>query len=248
MENTSEEKSERLFTADTMAQLKPGESRELVIRKGEAEPINLPLQVNVSGTLSAPQDFFKVRKSLHDPNKCYVVFSRDKMSIDLRVDEQSKYGHCIKGRLQYNPDMESFHINDSTTRTVKQLLELVRKNRYFFPDKEEHVGLVSKLQNFQATIQKTVEESDDMRGASNKQIKIAVEHKIQTDFKLSLPIFKGTQERSFRVQIFLDATDGGILLWLESPELRELELQERDALIEANISEFRTAGLVVIEQ
>lgn len=248
MENKPKNKAEFTFVADAMKQLSPGESKELVIRTGDAEPIHLPVKVDLSGVLSAPKDFFLSRKELHDPKKCHVTFSRSAMVIELRVDEASKFGASVKGRLETNPDLSVFQINSGNTRTIKQLLEVVRKNRYFFPDREEQIEIVSRLMNFQATVQKSIEDSNNNRGESNKSLAIKIDHKIHEAFKLQMPIFKGTESVTFRVEIQVDATDAGVVVWLESPELRELELQVRDSLIEKNIADFIAAGVVVIEQ
>lgn len=221
--------------------------KELVIRTGEAENILYPDKIRLSGVITAPGEFYKKRKDLHDPNKCHVLFDRQKGAITLVVDEQhGEQNYEVTGAISKNAYLEPFKINTGHTFTVKELMQVLKFNRAWFTDKDDNAKIVLALQNFKGKVEKTFEDSNNLRGDAAKVNITKLEHELQESFMLKMPIFKGGEEKTFRVDICVEATDGSVCVWLESRDLREMEVTNSNAIVDKELETFST--IVCIEK
>ena len=247
--DSAQNKAVRDFVADQLPGLLPNESKELVIRTGEAKEFDYPIQVNLHGTLGSPAEWLnkRINANQHDKLKCHLIVDRDNLKLTLRCDETFEKGAQITGSLKRFTDLTTFQINSRSHRWgVKELMGQLRTNRYYFLDKDEHARLVSNLMNFKAKFEKEMTATDDLKGNTLNSIETRLKHEVPLEFKLNIPVFKGGKPVSFRVEIMVDATSGGVQFYLESEELRELELQQRDQLIDDEVKKFNT-DIVVIE-
>jgi len=221
--------------------------RELVIRTGLAPILYEPNAVNLVGVISAPADFYSKRKALHNPDKCHVIFDKQKGQIDLICDEQCEgRNYVIQGCLKANPELEPFQINTAKTFTVKDLMQVLKFNRVHFADKDLNAKIVGSLQNFKAKVDQTLEDSSNDRG-QQAQIRITkLEHELQERFVLAMPIFKGGAVISFTVDICVQITSGAVAVWLESRELKDLQVTMKSTIIDKELETFK--DIVCIEQ
>lgn len=220
---------------------------ELVIRRGEATPVELPQPVVLRGTITAPGRFLVNRRKAVDPSRSHVVFNRKKGEIVLIVDEQSKRGYTIQGVLKPNPDLVEFAINTPTMRTVAEMAKYLRMRRQFFQDKDDHRRVMRALEEFTAKSTVKVEQKDDRKG----NVKEVFERKSDLSsfldyFKLKLPLFEGYDPKVFRVEILADVTDGDVRFYLESVDLYEMEVRERESILEEEKKLFE--AFVVVEE
>jgi hypothetical protein len=234
----------RKFVSDNVP-TKKGEN-ELVIRHGHAALIHEPNAVELNGVITAPRMFFEKRASLHDPNKCHVVYDRLKGQIVLTVDEQCEdRNYTVTGTLQDNPELAPFKINSTSMMGVKDLMQILKFNRIFFVDQDDNAKIVAALQNFKAKVDQELVDSNDNRGAQNQTKISKLEHSLQESFVLSMPLFKGQPAISFRVEICVQITNGGVVVWLESRELKDLQMSSKAAIISKEIEAFK--DIVCIE-
>lgn len=237
-------KAIRQFLGDKGA-YSPGD-KEIVIRTGKAEEISKPLRVVVSGILSAPRSFYEKRKSLHDPNKCHVTVDRLNGKISLYMDEVSEFGSVISGSIQPNPELEAFQINKQRMFGIKEMMDLLKFNRVHFQEKEVNAKIVTELQNFKAKVLQEIENVDDNRGKTRKILISNLEHKLEASFALNIPIFKGTTPATFVVDVCVKiAETGDVNVWLESRELKELQVKDMKKLLDGELSAF--TDIVVME-
>lgn len=221
-------------------------ANELVIRHGQAEDIWTPNAVEIIGVITAPRMFFEKRKNLHNLDKCHVVYDRQQGSIKLIVDEQCEgRNYEISGQLQDNPELNPFKINQTATWTVKDMMNVLKFNRVFFVDKDDNAKIVTSLQNFKARVDQELVDSNDNRGAQNQTKITKLEHSLQESFVLSMPLFKGQPAVSFRVDICVQITNGAVVVWLESRELKELQMSGKASIIEKELEAFK--DIVCIE-
>lgn len=243
-EDVAKNKSIRKFVNDNLPFV-AGE-KELVIRTGEAEKIMYPNKVRLSGVISAPALFYAKRKTLHDPNKCHVVFDKQKGVIRLVVDEQAnERNYEVIGEITENKDLEEFAINSGQTFTIKELMQTLKFNRVHFADKDDNAKIVLALQNFKAKIEKTLEDSSNLRGNETKTSITKMEHELQESFMLKMPIFKGGEEKTFRVDVCVQVSDGSVVVWLESRDLKDMEVAGRSAIMDVELKNF--AEIVCVE-
>lgn len=245
-DEVSKNKAIRTFVNDN----KPTETgeKELVIRTGDAEHILYPNPVRIAGVITAPGEFYKKRKKLHNPDKCHVIYDRQKGTLSLVIDEQYEgSNYQIEGVIMKNPDLTPFCINSfGKTFTVKELMQVVKFNRVHFADKDDNAKIVLSLQNFKAKVDQTLEDSSNNRGAESK-IKITnLEHELQESFMLQMPIFKGGDVKLFKVDICVQISDGSVVVWLESRDLKDIEVSGLNSIIDTELEIFK--DIVCIEK
>lgn len=231
--------SEKLFYSQE-------EANEMVLRIGDAMPIEIPKGLKITGAINAPSAFWDKRKGDNNPQKCHVTFDKTSGRITLNVNETTNEGHSITGQIEQNPDLVGMRINQNKMFHCKELMDHLKFNRVLFKEVAENTKIVTALQKYKTTIINDQEMSDDHRGKSNNVNNFEVKHDFQESFTLKCPIFKAGNEKTFRVDICLSATDGGVVFWLESRELKEIESTERWELIDKELKNFEE--LVKIEQ
>lgn len=225
-----------------------GSTKELIIREGQAEIIKEPRIVNIDGTIQGPAEFYTKRKGEIEPKNCHVLFSYEKLFIKLVLDETNHYSGTITGKAITNPDLAKFGINSgSKIWTKNELKQFLKMNRAFFKDVDSNLKIVTNLEKFSATIQAQIDDHKDDRGNAKKSAEVKIDTNLDLNFVLCMPIFIGQPNSTFLVEICFDVRDNGITIWLESPELQETIIKQRELLINKNIEVFKSE-FVVIEQ
>ena len=94
---------------------------------------------------------------------------------------------------------------------------------------------------------KQIEASNNDRGNRRELVDQVVEHNIPESFKLSLPIFNGTEPQEVEVEINVDADD--LSCTLISPHAKDLIEQMRNEKIDEVIKRVNEAcpDIVIIE-
>lgn len=233
------------------------EGNEVVIRTGEALPLAEKLQTSISGNIDAVSRYIKQRgTNRFEEGKLYIgtevpvhtsiiTVNREHLLIQLQCDPSDKYAPVVTGQLSINPDLQEFGINSAKKFTREELLSLIKLNRFFFADKDDHAVLMSKIKNFKANVNKDVQDGSDSRGNKNRVNNQAVDTEVPETAVLQIPVFKGEAPSRFIVDICLDVNDGGTRFWLESIDLNELIIKRRDEVFSKEIENFD--GFCVIE-
>lgn len=222
-----------------------GEQKELIVRTGQALPEKEPKIVNITGNILAPGNWLKIRKG--NPELDHVLFSRDKMKIVFSQNETQAYGTTIIGELRLNEDLKKFKINENHLWNTSDLAKFLKMNRLFFSDADQCAKMVSELNSLKAKIQTEIEQSQNDRGNSKQVLNVKVDSNVPLKFKLKMPIFIGFPAKTFNVEICLETTERQVSVWLESAELNEIILGERDSILNTEIAKFVKEGLPVIE-
>lgn len=218
--------------------------KTLTIRHGQAPKLldqEKPNKLRHEGVISAPAKFYEKRKALHNPDKCHVIYDMLKGEIILVVDEDFENVNThVVGKIIDNPDLTAFKINlgKSGARGIKELMEFLKFNRSFFADREQNMLIVGKLQNFKATVEKTIVDENNNRGNMNVSTMQKLEHDLAENFVLKMPIHKGGAPYAFKVDILCNMTDGGMHVWLESTELKEIQQTSTDQIMKNELIHF----------
>lgn len=221
-------------------------TKEIIIREGQAPVINNPKPQSFDGHIDAPADFYKVRKAQVKPDTAIVVYNFDNGTIELMVDPSDALAPVIKGKITSNKFLDAFKINTGNCYGLKELMNLLRLNRVYFPDKEENSKVVAGMMTFKGKVVTEIESNNDLKGNKKELAQTKLSHSLELSFKLQMPLFKNDIVKSFTVDIMCDVTDGGIQFWLESTELSEMIKIRRDELIQGQLESFD--GLVMIKQ
>jgi hypothetical protein len=221
-------------------ELKDGNELIITRREGKAPDIEVPQQLKYTGNITSPANFFNLRngKELIPKNESHVEVDNRALTITLIVEEKHSKRTEIVGKLQKNPDLESFGIWEKQFEH-DALLKFIRKNRRFFAVKAECDKLIKELAAFKYERNVAGKVSNDNKGNFEENFKQTLKQNVALEFKLSIPLFEGFSEKSFRVEIVPDITDGSVLFWFESVELIELQDKEAKAIFEKEIKYFK---------
>ena len=228
-----------------------------VIRFGEAEVIPPKTRPEYSGNIEAPADFWEAKhpmfmepaaaNHIKFPGAIAVVcFSAG--TIDLCCDDRNPLAPRVTGTLKPFPELTDFNINADHTYSIDQLKKLIRRTRYWFPDKDEHEQVLDGLQQFKASTSGKVTDADDKRGNLTKSFQKETKLDKPITFKLEIPLFVNSEPKTFTVEVLPDVTDDRVALRLDSPGLYELQLTEKKRLLAAATKTFDETGLCVIHQ
>lgn len=221
---------------------------EVTIREGKAVELHEPVKVQIKGTIDAPARWLEMRHDYVTPKECHVLVNREKMKIALQCDEQDHYGTYVCGALELSEEFKRFGINGGEYMTHFELAELIKMNRSYFENKTTAMKLVTELQNFKAKVDKEVEQSDNNRGDRRILVNQAVAHNLPEAFTLVLPIFKGIEEQTIEVEVYVNPSD--LTCTLVSPEANDIVVSSRDKIINSVIERINVAApeIVIIEQ
>lgn len=213
------------------------ESKEgvLIVLEGKAkEPINLKRQYFLGGNIRAVVEYVEGRKKAGvpvDPKTSIVVIDESDLSITLTTDfhlhEQG--GVTVEAKLEPNSRLSEFQINKNHRFDLKSLERLVNFNVDMFNTQSHansHAMLVGSLRSFHAKAQIEIQDSFDKKGNKAQNFTKQVQTDIANSFVLSANIFKGTDIKTFNVDICYEFTDAGVKFWLESTELFQLTIHE----------------------
>lgn len=219
---------------------------ELIIRIGDAAIIEVPKGLAIPGAINGPSEFWLKRKKDHNPQMCHVTYDRNEGRISLHVNETTKEGHSIVGKVVVNPDLDGMEINSNKVFTCKELMDHLKFNRVLLKDRDVNSKIVNQLQMFKAKVVNEKEKSDDHKGNQKNINNFQLETSFEERFLLKCPIFKGGQEKEFWVDVLVSVSDGDVIYWLESRELKELESSEKWRLLDDELKHF--TEIVCIEQ
>lgn len=224
--------------------------REITIRHGDA-PTLLdevePVKIELEGDINSINEFLKHRGSLHKKEQIHIIMNREKNTILLVVDEKDPDGTTVKAILQENPELAELNINKNSTYTHKDLITLLKFKSHLFSSKAEHKKLINDLRNFTAKLDSEFRAKDDQKGNIDLALRVKAETKINLEFGLKAPLYKGYGPQSMKVEIMLEATSvNNIKFWFESEEYAELLVKEKDTIFDEKKKSF--TDYVVIEK
>ena len=222
----------------------------LVILEGKAPDIRMFEPASYSGTITAPADWMELKvKAGFKLNASDSTIEVDKHQGIIKAffnEFIEKEKHKITGKLLPNPDLEKFNINTQRTWTNKELKQFLKMNRFFFEDPDENRTVVSAMEKFKVKLTSEFEDTDDLKGNKKRVFEQTVQSELVFSFKLYLPIFKGEEPTSIRVDINFDISDKSAVFWLESADLKELEASQRESIIDREVDRFEGYPVIFV--
>lgn len=224
------------------------DGKDMVIRFGDALPLQEPKYVSIHGTIDAPARWVEKRKDDIVSADAHVLVDRDRMTITLNTDENSAYMDQIVGTLSLSTEMQEFGINTGEYMSCFDMADRIKQLRTYFDTQQEAMKLVTELRSFKAKIDKELELSDDKRGNQTILRAQTVESNLPKSFKVNMPIFKGTEKRTFEVEVEINPND--LSCTLVSPDAHDIVVLERDSQMDGVLVRIAEAApnIVIIEQ
>ncbi len=185
-----------------------------------------------------------------DQKEAHVIINRDKMSIELILNEINPLlKGKVSGCLESHPDFIKWKINTGQEWSNRSMSEFVKMNRSSFTDKGEAMKLSAELQSLKVKVDKEVEASNDNRAnIRSLMAQKVIEMNIPETFMLNLPIFKGGKKVEFEVEIYVNP--GTFDISLISPDVNDVVAGTKETVIDEQkdaIVEIAPA-MVIIEQ
>lgn len=224
------------------------DGKDMVIRFGDALPLKEPKNVSINGTIDAPARWVEKRKNDIVSADAHILVDRDHMTITLNTDENNFYSDQIVGTLTLSTEMQEFGINTGEYMSCFDMADRIKQLRTYFETQQDAMKLVTELRNFKAKIDKELELSDDKRGNQKIMRAQTVESNLPKSFNVNMPIFKGTEKRTFEVEVEINPND--LSCTLVSPDAHDIVVQERDIQMDAVLGRIAEAApnIVIIEQ
>lgn len=224
------------------------DGKDMVIRFGDALPLKEPKYVSIHGTIDAPARWVEKRKDDIVSADAHILVDRDHMTITLNTDENNFYSDQIVGTLTLSTEMQEFGINTGEYMSCFDMADRIKQLRTYFETQQDAMKLVTELRNFKAKVDKELELSDDKRGNQKILRAQTVESNLPKSFNVNMPIFKGTEKRTFEVEVEINPND--LSCTLVSPDAHDIVVQERDNQMDAVLGRIAEAApnIVIIEQ
>lgn len=227
--------------------------KEVILRTGDAPNVYDPEKVAIYGQIDAPLRYYKTRKHLQenaffDPAQTHVIVDRERMTIKLIRGESDKYADEITGTLQIAPVFTKLGINTNQFRTPNEIGMLLRQNQHLFVEREQGAKVIAGLLKFEGEVKAKLESEKRVESGGKRQLTdVVVESDAPKNFRLNLPLFKGDKPAALSITIVFDTTGHNIICCLESLEAIELIEAQKNERISANIADFETDNITVIE-
>ncbi len=213
---------------------------EIILREGTAAKApevlatKAPESISVSGIISTPFDWLLKRVDTIDQKKANIRVNREKMSIELIINETDGYNkNTISGTVQLSDVFAKFGINnESKAWEPARLGQFLRLNRGVFEDKEKCMVMVSALKNFTANAKSEIQKQQDPSGSRAEVFRQQVESNLPKSFSVVLSVFKGTPKETIDVEFDHYLSDGDVYLQLVSPGANEMVESYRDTCID----------------
>lgn len=229
---------------------------ELTIREGSAQeplPLKEPNIIKIFGDIHSVSNFINNRASGHssqqiDKNKAIVIVDKNAKTITLNLDPENYYGATVSGKLEQSIELAQFGINTSTRYSRKSLLDLLRFNRLFFEDKNEHASVIAGLYKLRIKSEQEIQQEKDNQG--NKRtlhdVKTVDDGGMVKEFTLTIPLFKGFAAKKITVEICFEVLNGDVSFWLESIGLKETSEAAIDGIFSEELKSCE--GFVIINK
>jgi hypothetical protein len=218
-----------------------GEPIEVVLREGGAIKKldeKEPQPIKIVGTINAPFIWLSKRVGLMNQKASHILIDRNKMEIDLKIDEKDFYSDSIQGCLEQSKEMVEFGINSDETWEPIKLSQFFKMHRAFFKDKSENMALVSTLKNFKAKVNQDIERSKEENGNKTDNYSQVVNSNLPASFKLSIPLFKGFESEEIEVEIYADIDGRNVSLSLVSAGANEAMEEYKNKVIDEQIQQI----------
>ena len=234
----------------------PGQTTaEVIIREGDAtkqlDP-KAPVKTEIVGTIGTILEYLKkrVNSGQFKQNECFISVDRESVKMTLTINESNAYKRgTVVSKLQYNPQFVKFGINTDKVWTPAELGLFFKMNRTFFPDRKDNMELVSRLMNFNGTVQANIDRDIKMNGSRTDNFAQVVNSNLPESFTLCIPIFKGLQPETLEVETFAQIDGRDVHFVLMSPGAQATLEDIRDKVLDEELAEIREVApeIAIIE-
>ncbi len=213
----------------------------LVIRKGEAEKLNVPVKVIIEGTINTPADWLEDHMD-QNYDKAYALFNLNKRSITYRAFPDYVYGSEVRGFLRESRQLERLKINHATTYNAAGLAKHLKTVTSLAEAKSDHMAVIGKLETLKLKVSKAIEKEKDEKGNVKLDFNQIVESNLIFDLKFRVPYFEREEVQTVAAVIVIEeVSQNDVVLTLQNYELPDLMDQEALKYLDREAERFKKA-------
>jgi hypothetical protein len=234
-------KAVRDFVADSSKWEVGEKTKVLEIRTGDAQEIVYPIKVSVGGVTTAPFEFYNKRigkAELHDKNKVHLLVDKEGGKLTLVVDENYEKGTVVIGSIQENKYLKAFYLNTDKTFSARDLAKILKVNKTWFTDPNQCGEMVHNMTHFEGQWEVKSQNVDNQKGNTLQKLERTLKSEVPLGFSLTIPPFKGFENKTFKVEICVAYSGTDISFYLESIDLMQLQLELRAKEIGDRVADF----------
>lgn len=225
---------------------------ELVIRHGDAAPVINPEQYSFAGNIEAPFAYFAARNAAtdnthFDPKKAVLQVNRNSGSLSLFQNPNDPIADIIGGIARPAPELNDWKFNTEHRWRASDLADFLRRNRRYFTDPSRLADMIGELRSMKVTTNGDIQAADDKRGNKKSLFEQSVQSNIPVSFVVDLPIIAGQNPSRVKVEIFIEVTGSTVSLILDSIDVADLLVTERDRLLNDQIEKFKPKNIPIVE-
>lgn len=229
----------------------PGVS-ELVIRHGDAPPVITPEQYSFAGNIEVPFAYLTARNAATDnthfnPKTAVLQVNRNSGSLSLFQNPNDPIADAITGTAKRASELDGWNFNTDHRWRASDLAEFLRRNRRYFSDPARLADLIGELRTMKVTTNGDIQTADDKRGNKKSLFEQSVQSNIPVSFDVDLPIIAGQKPSRVKVEIFIEVTGQSVSLMLDSIDIADLLVTERDRLLNEQIEKFKPTNIPIVE-
>lgn len=206
--------------------------------------------LKIDGTIPSVVEFFNKRFDHLSPElqkAVLVKFNKSSHKLELIIDENHPLQDVITCKIQFNPDFTAFGINAEKYWGVKEFAKFLKTKRSFFPEIDQYTAILSKLNNFKATVNAEVDNKKDDRGNKSDHFDRVVKTELPETMVLSVEIVKGTGKKKIVVDIGHEVFDSEVKIWLFSNDAIELTEKLTTEAFDSALNIFREKDVPCFE-
>ena len=179
----------------------------------------LPKRIEIDGSLQVVPEFLTKRGTDAPAKESRIEVDREAGKITLLTLDTHPYaGGTVQGCLTFSEIFTKFKINEpSHSRKPIEMAQLFKMSRFYFPDLNENMTLVSALTSFEAKVDQHIEKARKENGSMKDNFSAVVYTNLPPSFSLTMPIFKGTEPETFEVEFYATINGREVSLSLISP-------------------------------
>lgn len=228
--------------------------KPVVFLQGNYQHPKDPIPVDFKGDIKAPGDYMENKGFWPDlllvnPAYCRLEVDIDNSELLFIANDRDNFRDKILGKLSISTEIGIFEINKSGAfLSAEDMANRLRKNQYYFVDKDICKKVVSDLTKFKMKIETTIESDKDKAGNKKQLLEKMVNSDMSRNFFLSLPIFKGFEPMTIPVELCIEAVGDSPKFYLESIELYEIMSSYKKTIFDAEIERFKKFGCAIIRK
>lgn len=225
---------------------------ELVIRHGEAAPVVVPEKYLFAGNIEAPFAYMTARNAAtnnghFNPKTAVLQVNRNSGSLSLFQNPNDPIADAITGTAKQASELDGWKFNTDHRWRASDLAEFLRRNRRHFSDPSRLSDLIGELRSMKVTTNGDIQTADDKRGNKKSLFEQSVQSNIPVSFDVDLPIIAGQKPSRVKVEIFIEVTGQSVSLILDSIDVADLLVTERDRLLNEQIDKFKPTNIPIVE-